>query len=175
LDKARLLNPKSPDLWLETIRIESRADHLPQARTVLAKALQECPTSGMLWAEAIFLEPRASRKSKSVDALKKCENDALVVTAVAKLFWSERNLDKARSWFNRAVKFDPDLGDTWAAFYKFELVFGTAEQQDDVLQRCVAADPHHGELWCTVAKDPNHWRLKTDEILKCVAERIQVQ
>ena len=34
-------------------------------------------------------------------------------------------MKKAREWFQRAVKIDPDLGDTWANFYKFELIHGT--------------------------------------------------
>lgn len=41
-----------------------------------------------------------------------------------RLFWSERKLSKARDWFNRTVKIDPDLGDAWAAFYKFETLHG---------------------------------------------------
>lgn len=45
------------------------------------------PTSsiqGILWAEAVFLEARPQRKTKSVDALKKCEHDPHVLLAVAK-------------------------------------------------------------------------------------------
>lgn len=34
-------------------------------------------------------------------------------------------MTKAREWFQRAVKIEPDLGDTWAYFYKFELQHGT--------------------------------------------------
>lgn len=34
-------------------------------------------------------------------------------------------MSKAREWFQRAVKIEPDLGDTWAYFYKFELQHGT--------------------------------------------------
>ena len=44
---------------------------------------------------------------------------------VARLFWTERKISKARDWFIRAVKIDPDLGDSWAWYYKFELQFGT--------------------------------------------------
>jgi pre-mRNA-processing factor 6 len=88
-------------------------------------ALQDCPTSGILWSDAIFLEGRAQRKTKSVDALKKCEHDPQVLLAVSKLFWTERKLNKCREWFNRALKIEPDLGDTWAYFYKFELIHGT--------------------------------------------------
>ena len=51
---------------------------------VCVTALQECPTAGILWADAIFMEPRPQRKSKSVDACKKCEHDAHVLLAVSK-------------------------------------------------------------------------------------------
>lgn len=47
-------------------------------------AMQECPAAGILWAEAIFMEARPQRKTKSVDALKRCEHDANVLLAVAK-------------------------------------------------------------------------------------------
>jgi len=91
----------------------------------LDKALQECPTSGLLWAEAIFMESRAQRKTKSVDALKKNEHDPHILLAVSKMFWSERRMNKAREWFNRTLKIEPDFGDAWAYFYKFELIHGT--------------------------------------------------
>ncbi len=51
------------------------------AATRLAQALQECPTSGILWSEAILLEPRQQRRAKSVDAIKSCENGTLCVRA----------------------------------------------------------------------------------------------
>lgn len=41
------------------------------------------------------------------------------------MFWSERKITKAREWFLRTVKIEPDLGDAWAFFYKFELQHGT--------------------------------------------------
>ena len=90
-----------------------------------AIALQECPNSGLLWSEAIFMEPRPQRKTKSVDALKKCDNDPIIITTIARLFWAERKVDKARTWFEKAVKVDPDRGDSWAWFYKFECQHGT--------------------------------------------------
>ena len=43
----------------------------------------------------------------------------------SRLFWTERKINKAREWFLRTVKIDPDLGDAWAYFYKFELAHGT--------------------------------------------------
>ena len=47
-------------------------------------AIQDCLTSGILWAEAIFMEARPQRKTKSVDALKRCEHDPHVLLAASK-------------------------------------------------------------------------------------------
>ena len=104
LENARQKNPKNPKLWYNTnvplvkapllsispydrmaaIEIELASDQKSVARSMMAKAIQDCPKAGLLWAEAIFLEPRPQRKTKSVDALKKCEHDPFVLLAVAK-------------------------------------------------------------------------------------------
>ncbi len=81
------------------------------------------------------MEERHGRRSKSVDALKKCEHNAHVLLAVAKLFWADRKLKKARAWFERTVKIDSDFGDAWAVFYKFNLVHGTQVTLGDGRER----------------------------------------
>lgn len=141
---------------------------IPRPPAKPAPCLQDCPDSGVLWAESINMAPRPQRKSRSgglpmllqasrrqrgpvrphgarqpgmsprftacqamgqpsiacatahsrhaslpaapapaVDALKKCNDDPHVVAAVAGLFWADRKVDKARSWFNRAVTLNP--------------------------------------------------------------------
>ncbi|CAN0471816.1 unnamed protein product, partial [Discosporangium mesarthrocarpum] len=72
---------------------------------------------------------------KSLEALKRCDNDPHVIVAVARRFWSDRKHSKARKWFNRAVTLDPDSGDAWAAYYAFELQQGGEAEQADVLGR----------------------------------------
>jgi pre-mRNA-processing factor 6 len=142
LNKARLANPANELLWAEAVQLEERAGAPGQAKTNLARgrllscytsrlrltflcaALQECPNSGILWSMAVMSEPRQTRRSKSVDALKKVGEDPYVLCTVARLFWAERKVEKARSWFGRATKADPDLGDTWAWWLKFELEHG---------------------------------------------------
>ena len=86
--------------------------------------LQECPTSGLLWSMAIWQEPRPTRKSRSADALRKAADDPLIICTVARLFWAERKIEKARQWFERAVKTNPDLGDVWGWWLKFERQHG---------------------------------------------------
>ena len=56
--QARLKNPKNEDLWLAAIRLEQRAKNGKAADAAMAKALQECPASGRLWAEAVAMAPR---------------------------------------------------------------------------------------------------------------------
>jgi pre-mRNA-processing factor 6 len=151
------------------VRVELAAEKPKIADSLLSKAMQECPTAGELWALAIELAPRAQQKSRSVDALKRCDNDARVVLAVARIFWSERRVDKARTWLNRAVHLDASNGDAWATLYKFEAQHGDAASLDAIVQRCVEAEPHYGEAWIGVSKLPANFALTTDAILKRVA------
>uniref|UniRef100_A0A0R3TFS8 Pre-mRNA-processing factor 6 n=1 Tax=Rodentolepis nana TaxID=102285 RepID=A0A0R3TFS8_RODNA len=174
LEKGRSKNPKEPSLWLESIRLEIRANLKPMADSLLFKALQECPDSGCLWAEAILMSARPQRKMKSVDALKKCEYDNMVLLAVAKMYWVEGLISKARIWFMRTVKLESDLGDAWAYFYKFEKLHGTELQQKEVLSQCVAAEPRYGEAWCRVSKDVRNWRLRSADLLPMVADSLPI-
>jgi pre-mRNA-processing factor 6 len=174
LEIARLKNTQAPQLWLAAVRVERRAGNAKAAATLMAKALQECRNAGILWAEAIAMEPRAQQKTKSSDALKACDNDPHVIVAVSRLFWRDRKEEKARSWCNRAVTLDPDFGDAWGNYYAFELQHGTAEQQAEVLRRCVVADPKHGDEWTRVSKDVEHGlaQLSCDAALKRVAANL---
>ncbi|CAE6483898.1 unnamed protein product, partial [Rhizoctonia solani] len=165
LEKARLVNPKEDVLWAESAGVEERSTGAAQAKVVLARGLQECPTSGLLWSLAIWLEPRATRKARSVDALKKSSDDPVIVCTVARLFWAEGKIEKARQWFQRAIAIDKDLGETWAWWLKFERQHGTKEHQQVVIDGCVSAEPHHSQAWQIVAKDMGNTGKGTKEIL----------
>ena len=86
-----------------------------------------------------------------------------------RLFWADRIVEKARNWFNRAVKLDPDNGDAWAYFLKFEIEQGTDETRQDVIARTVQAEPRHGLVWPTVAKAVGNARKTPEEILALTA------
>eukprot|EP00252_Welwitschia_mirabilis_P025694 TRINITY_DN8153_c0_g1_i1.p1 TRINITY_DN8153_c0_g1~~TRINITY_DN8153_c0_g1_i1.p1 ORF type:complete len:1021 (-),score=226.59 TRINITY_DN8153_c0_g1_i1:62-3124(-) len=172
LTMARKKNPQNPELWLAAIRAEARHGNRKESETLMAKALQECPTSGILWAASIEMAPRPQRKTKSMDALKRSDNDPYVIAVVAKLFWNDRKVDKARSWFNRAVTLSPDNGDFWAQFYKFELQHGNEDTQQDVLRRCIAAEPRHGEKWISVSKAVENSHQPIEALLRKVVVAI---
>lgn len=145
LDRARLAVPKSAELWTESVRVERRANNIGQAKVLMAKALQEVPTSGLLWSESIWhLEPRAQRKARSLEAIKKVDNDPILFITVARIFWGERRLEKAMTWFEKAIVSDSDHGDGWAWYYKFLLQHGTEVRSSssisDLLSSCLATN-----------------------------------
>ncbi|KAK0462204.1 PRP1 splicing factor, N-terminal-domain-containing protein [Armillaria novae-zelandiae] len=176
LEKARQVNPGNEWLWLESIGVEERSGG--GASQVLSRALQDCPTSGVLWSKSIWSEPRPMRKARSADALKKTGGgegggSAVVICTVARLFWAERKVEKARQWFGRAVGMDGDLGDLWGWWLKFERQHGVEEQREEVRLRCVQAEPHHGIVWPSVAKDLKNVGKGTREILELVADKLE--
>lgn len=173
LELARLKNPKTEKLWLEAVRLEARAKNSKLAETLMARALQECPKSGLLLAETIMTASRVDKKSKSATAIKRCPESPLVISAVASLFSSERKIDKARKWLERAVLLDTDIGDSWVNYYKFELQFGTKQQQQSIKERCIKAEPKHGELWQSIRKDMKNKRISVEATLELAIQELR--
>lgn len=140
---------------------------------------------------AIWAEPRPTRKSRSADALRKAADDPLIICTVARLFWAERKIEKARQWFERAVKVNPDLGDVWGWWLKFEKQHGIVvrhehmalypmidlfhfqEYQEEVIRRCIAAEPHHGAVWQATSKAMKNTGKTTKEVLELVTATLQ--
>ncbi|KAG6380044.1 hypothetical protein JVT61DRAFT_8124 [Boletus reticuloceps] len=172
--KGTFSNPANEILWAESIGVEERSGGAAQAKSTLSRGLQECPTSGILWSMAIWAEPRPTRKSRSVDALKKSKDNSIVTCTVARLFWAERKVEKARQWFSRSVATEQDRvqGDHWAWWLKFERQHGTTEYVADVVKQCIAAEPHRGPMWQSVAKDDRNVGKNIKEMLELVAEAL---
>lgn len=49
------------------------------------------------------------------------------------------------------------------------VLFFQANQQA-VLDKCIKAEPRHGEFWTNVSKNTKNWRKKTGEILPLVSK-----
>jgi len=119
---ARMKLPANDLVWLECIRLERRAvskggSSGKLVESLVARALQECPHSGALWAEEVLSCPRQQQRSKCRDALKKCENDPVVLVAVARVCQKPA---KARKWLSRAISLNAKFGDAWIHFYALE-------------------------------------------------------
>lgn len=168
LERARVYIPRSPQLWLASVRLEAQ-NSLPAARSLLSRALQECPKSGILWAESILLADRPQRKAKSVDALKHASSeDPAVLVMVARLFVSEQKMEKARAWLERATVADPDCGDAWAWRYWYS----SDSEAEAAIDGCVKAEPHHGQIWPRIAKDPANAGCSVKDILLKTVEAL---
>lgn len=174
LERARLSNPSSPLIWYESITIElsSSPPNPTQARTLLSRALQVLPDSGLLWVLAIALEPRAGRKTKMTDALRKTADDSYVLATVAQQFWLEGKPAQARKWFQRATHAAPNIGDHYAIWYKFEQHHGTQHHIDTLHTLVLDAKPKYGLLWPQIRKDPKYKDRTNVEVLKLVADKI---
>lgn len=87
-----------------------------------------------------------------MNALKANDNDSDLFLAIAKVFWVERKAEKIKKWLDNAITLNKDNGDAWAHKLRYELEFGDAESQKEVIQEFKEADPHHGELWAREIK-----------------------
>ncbi|GBG24911.1 Pre-mRNA-processing factor 6 [Hondaea fermentalgiana] len=176
LELARVKNADQPALWLEAIRLETEQGQHGMAEALKAKAVQACPKAGVLWAYLILTAPRPEQRAKSADAMERCENDAHVFCALGRLFASRNKVPTARKWFEAAVTANDDFGDAWGYYLHFERsIASDADAAEQVLRRCLAAEPHHGELWQQVVKR-DALRLATDRerleavVLECASE-----
>ncbi|GJQ15786.1 hypothetical protein GpartN1_g7577.t1 [Galdieria partita] len=185
LEKARQKLPNVDILWEESIWLEERIAKSQRplstegqflskttsksALSILSKALQECPDSGRLWAVAIELESSKQRRARSVDALTRCDRDPHVMIAVARLFWGEHKIEKARSWFQRAVALDSELGDSWAAWYAFEKKENGESEIKEIESQVESHPPRKGTRWCKVRKALENVHLTTLQVLEKVS------
>jgi len=66
---------------------------------------------------------------------------------VAKLFWQEKKIEKARKFLKQAVSLDKDNGDTWGYLALFEQSNPQGQNLETLMKDFVEADPCHGNLW----------------------------
>jgi pre-mRNA-processing factor 6 len=145
LDKARR-HCLDPAVWQESARLEIRLNNLKAAQGLVLEGLKLYPKSGVLWAEAIRLEPRQTRKAKTVDALEKCEEAPEVLVEAARLFWEDRKMEKARLWFRKSLSKAGKWGDAVIYFYQFEQE-QTDSHAEELLQEVATSKYKYGEVW----------------------------
>lgn len=172
LDRASLVNDKNDRLWYERIKLEERSKNTHQAQVLMARALQECPTSGLLWSENVWMQSPIQRRTKILDAVKACENDAFVLITVGRDFWNSGK-PKARTWLERAARADPDNGDTWLWFLKYLQEKDSQEEEQDLIKQFEKAEPRHGLVWPSIVKDIKNFGKSRKEILLTAVEELQ--
>jgi pre-mRNA-processing factor 6 len=179
LDQARLLQPTGEDVWLASVALEVRAgasvEDDAMADVLLAKALQACPHSGRLALVRVMRAPRKEQSSLLRNLLERITNNAHLVRAGGLLFAHSGQVDKARTWLERATQLLPDWGDLWAEWHRFERAKGSPDGALAVERKCAAAAPKHGDWWCYVAKRTHLRNEPVAIILRAVADEMPLQ
>ncbi|KAF8483099.1 hypothetical protein F5888DRAFT_1844101 [Russula emetica] len=166
--------PKDFTLRVLASRLEEADGKSIRARALLEKARLVNPKSDVLWAgRGAFRRPLRGRRCLRAARMPNIRHALVNGNLVARLYWADRRIEEAREWFERAVSAGPDLGDAWGWWLKFERKHETAAQQEDVIVRCQAAEPRHGETWQPIAKDDKNGGKSAKEIPELVAVALQ--
>ena len=120
------------------------------------------------------MEPQATRKAQSLNALNKVDNDSDLFLALAKIFWTERKAEKIKKWLKNAGSINKDNGDAWIHLLRYEMEFGTKESIEEVTKDFVEADPKHGFFWTKEVKMVENWRANRVDILKRLAKDLKL-
>ena len=83
-------------------------------------------------------------------------------------------MEKARKWIEKATFEKPEIIDSWAALYLFELEDGGQVKAGEVLQKAKAVDSsREGRLYQKIKKSDDGWKLSFDEIFMKITELIK--
>jgi pre-mRNA-processing factor 6 len=167
--------PNDEKIWAEFVKFEWSCGNYSNANLILSKALKDLPNSGLLWSLSIDFEKPQNKHAKAADALSKQEHSEHIMTSIGKIYMLERNVDKARRWLENAIRVNPNYGDAWIYYYKNEILFGDDEQVQEIVKKCEAANPHHGEIWVSFSKKVENWKSKTKDILIKAAEAVEIE
>ncbi|RLV94739.1 Pre-mRNA-splicing factor prp1 [Spathaspora sp. JA1] len=175
LDMAILQNPKSDELLAAKIQFEIRQQDMIAARQLTNRALKLFPKSSSIWMIYLSLIPKMShRKTSFIDAMKKTENSPIILLGVGVFFWIDGNHQKAKSWFDRALKSGHINGDIWSWSFNYLQKYAPQEEINQFLNKYQENydDISTGECFCSIKKDINNFEKSPTEILKLVSSRL---
>lgn len=178
LEKARASLPKSEELWYESVKMEITAGSAAGAKAILSKALQALPASGLLHSAAVSFESRVGRLPCAQNALRRCQNDPWASLSLAKVFWAERNFEKANQWFLRSEsQFSNSNADFWPLFSIFANSFDKPELASQARAKFLSLSPAPklGRVWTCVRKDPKNWRRSQEELFDLALHKLDAE
>ena len=98
----------------------------------------------------------------------------MVLSKVASFFWKgKRQIDKAKKWFENALKLEPSNGDILVAAIACETDSGDVlKGVKRLVEGLVSAEQCEGLRWNTVVKRVENWRLDWKGKLRAVLDEI---
>lgn len=167
VDKAKKELSYEWKLYLERVLIDVRAKHYDSALQLVKSSLVAHPCTGRLWALYIQLELLTSRQfarawrvfKQAVYEVPKagevwCEGGRLALMA--------RDTATARLFFERAIEFTPQYGDSFVEWLRVELLTqGPAADLSRIEHAASCAAPNYGVLWSYCKTHPSEGAVQT--------------
>ncbi|TID28363.1 hypothetical protein CANINC_002541 [Pichia inconspicua] len=140
-------HPSSDILHHARIKLEITADNKPQAQRLLSKAISLIPDSPILWCDNIKLATKQQLRTTYALALKRTNDNPIVILTIAKDLWKGGKIDKAHQFFKAGLDKDPAYGDLYIYYYAFLLNYGSREDMESIENRMSRNMPLHGHKW----------------------------
>lgn len=157
LDQALACHSKCEKLHHSRIKLEMKSGNKDHAKRLLFKALNLVPTSPLLWSDNIRLATKQQLKNMYVLALKKTNDDPLIILTIAKDLWKSGKMDRANQFFKACLEKDPKLGDAYIFYYAFLLANGSRDEMKALESQAVENLSLHGRRWEFIV-DHNRYR-----------------
>lgn len=165
LDYALTKWRNSPQIWYDAITLQLSQNNKVEARQLVARALQACPSSGLIWSIQFNLLDPKKRKPALVEALKACDNSSEILVVVGLDFWRQKKPQKALEWWKRAIDADSTNGDAWTAVYLVDSEQFPWKDYETAFDRI-----NQGHWWLPITKNPQ-WVMATPRELVVEASR----
>jgi len=152
IKKARLLlnsvittNPKHAPGWIAAARLEKETGKLSQARAIIMKGCEMCPTNEDVWLEAARLHTPKQAKAILAKAVKHIPTSVKIWLRACDL---EEDLDLKKAVLRKALEVVPKSVALWKAAIELE----NPEDARIMLQRAVELIPESVEMWLALAR-----------------------
>lgn len=146
-------HPSSDILHHARVKLEIAVDNQPQAHRLLSKAISIKPNSPILWCDNIKLASKQQLRTTYALALKKTNDDPMVILAIAKDLWKGGKIDKADQFFKACRDKDPAYGDMYIFYYAFLLNYGSREDIKGLEKGIFGNSPLHGHKWEAILRE----------------------
>ncbi|CAD6332718.1 unnamed protein product [Miscanthus lutarioriparius] len=170
--------PSCIPLWLSLASLEEKISGLSKSRAVLTMARKKNPATPELWLAAIRTELRNGNKKEAdailAKALQECPTSGILWAAAIEMAPRPQRKGKSTDAIKRSDH-DPHVIATVAKLFWLDRKHGNADAQKDVLKRCVAAEPKHGEKWQAISKTVENSHLPVEALLKKAVVELDVE
>ncbi|KAG0661248.1 hypothetical protein C6P44_002857 [Monosporozyma unispora] len=153
LEMALAKSPQNETLYQSLIQLEKSQQNMDQVNLLIERALKVLPQHPVIWSEKLkSLSGRKSSTKKVIfkDALTKTKNNYLVLLQIAISFYEDGQYKVAEKWLQRAIKGNPQYGDSWIWLARTHQQLGI--DLTDIYHKVNLYEPKYGSSWLQITK-----------------------